>query len=173
MNPFLGEIKMFPWNWAPKGWALCNGALLSITQNSALFSLLGTTYGGNGVQTFALPDLQGRVPMHRSVNGVFGPVPQGESSGVEQVPLLYSTMPIHNHALLGTTNAGDKKPPENFALATNAANSNNYYGADGNVVTLNPASISVAGGSQPHPNAQPFQVVGFCIATVGYFPSRN
>jgi microcystin-dependent protein len=173
VDPFLGEIKMLPWNWAPKGWAVCNGAVLPIQQNTALFSLIGTTYGGNGVSTFGLPDLQGRVPMHRSINGQFGPEPIGAIAGSEQITITQSTLPLHNHPLLGTANAGDKKPPENYALATNTANSNTYYGSDSSVIALNPTSISMVGGGLPHNNMQHYQVVGFCIATVGYFPTRN
>lgn len=115
MEPYLGEIRMFTWNWAPKGWMLCNGALLPIQQYSALFALLGTTYGGNGQTNFALPDLRGRLPMHRSTDGAYQ---QGQMSGVEQVTIIQSTMAMHNHLLLGTTTAGDKKPPKSTLAAS-------------------------------------------------------
>lgn len=168
-NPYLGEIKILPWNWPPKGWALCNGALLPIQQYSALFSLLGTTYGGNGTTTFALPDLQGRVPVHRSQDGSFQ---QGQKAGEEQVLLTQSTMALHNHALLGTTTAGDRKsPPSTYAASSSATDY--YYSPPTNPVALNPASIGPAGGNQAHPNMQPYLVISYCIATSGMFPSRN
>ena len=168
-QPFVGEVRMFSWNWAPKGWALCNGALLSITQNQALFALLGTVYGGNGVQTFGLPNLQGRVALHRSQNGQYQ---LGQISGVEQVTITQTTMPMHNHSLLGTTTLGDKRVP-NSTLAASSVNTNYYYSPPTNPVQLNMASIGPAGGNVAHENMQPFLVMNYCIALVGLFPSRN
>lgn len=170
MNPYLGEVKYLPWNWAPRGWAVCNGAVLSIAQNTALFSLLGTTYGGNGVTTFALPDLQGRVPMHRSNNGQY---PMGLKSGVETVTITINTMPSHFHGLLATTIAGDKSSPLNLALAQSSVDTDFYYGPDTSTTVMNPSSVSMVGGNQPHENMEPYQVVGYCIAVQGVFPSRN
>jgi len=167
MDQYLGEIKMFPWNWAPKGWALCNGALLPIAQNQALFSLLGTTYGGNGITNFALPDLQGRVPIHRS-----NQYPEGARGGEEQVSLTQSMMPAHIHLLLATTTAGDKKPPR-FTLAASSIATDYYYAPPSPVVSLNPGSLSSVGGNQAHPNIQPYLVLNYSIATSGMFPSRN
>ena len=167
MDQYLGEIRMFTWNWAPKGWMLCNGALLPITQYSALFSLLGTTYGGNGTTNFALPDLQGRVPIHRS--NVY---PEGARGGEEQVQLTQSMMPMHTHLFLATTTAGDKKAAH-FTLAASSIASDYYYSQPSPAVQLNPASLSMVGGNQPHPNMQPYLVLNYSIATVGIFPSRN
>jgi microcystin-dependent protein len=167
MDPFLGEIRLFTWNWPPRGWALCNGALLPINQNQALFSLLGTMYGGNGVSTFALPDLQGRAALHRSNS-----YPQGAKGGEEQVTLIPSMIPVHNHLLLGTTTTADKKAPTS-ALAASPVAADYYYSPPTNVVQLNPGSIGPAGGGQPHSNLQPFLVLNYCIATQGIFPSRN
>lgn len=171
MEPFLGEIRMFPWDWAPKGWAQCNGALLGIPQYTALYSLIGTYFGGNGTSTFALPDLRGRVPVHRSTtNGTYS---QGAVGGTETVTLTQGTMPAHNHALLGSTSVADKNIPTNVTLATHTGNTNAYYGADFSVVALNPASVSSVGSGVPHENMQPFNVVGYCIALQGLYPSRN
>jgi len=113
MDQYLGEIRMFTWNWPPKGWALCNGAILPIAQNAALFSLLGTTYGGNGTTTFALPDLQGRVPIHRSSQ-----YPEGARAGEEQVTLTQSTLPQHIHMLQATTTAGERSPRARLRLTS-------------------------------------------------------
>lgn len=167
MEQYVGEIRMFPWNWAPKGWALCNGALLPIAQNQALFSLLGTTYGGNGTTNFALPDLQGRVPIHRSTQ-----YPEGAKSGEENVTITLSMMPTHMHLLLATTTAGDKHAPR-FTLAASSNANNYYYSSPSPLVALDQASISMVGGNQPHTNMQPFLVLNYSIATVGIFPSRN
>lgn len=169
MEPFLGEIRMFTWNWAPKGWMLCNGALLPIQQYSALFALLGTTYGGNGQTNFALPDLRGRLPMHRSTDGAYL---QGQMSGVEQVTIIQSTMAMHNHLLLGTTTAGDKKGARS-TLAASPTATNYYYSPPSGMTPLNPQSIGPAGNGTPHANMQPFLVLNYCIAAVGIFPSRN
>jgi len=164
---FLGEVRAFTWNWAPKTWALCNGALLSIQQNSALFALLGTTYGGNGTTNFGLPDLQGRAALHRSQA-----YPQGAKAGEEMVTVLTSMMPMHNHMLLGTTTAGDKKIPGS-TLAANSKSTDFYYSAPTNAMPLNPATIGPVGQTQPHDNMQPFLVLNYCIALQGIFPARN
>jgi microcystin-dependent protein len=169
MDPYLGEVRLLSFNWAPRGWMLCNGSLLPIAQYSALFSLLGTTYGGNGVTTFALPDLRGRVPMHRSTNGAYQ---QGQISGVEQVTINQSTMAMHNHLLLGTTTLADKKQP-NTTLAASSVATDFYYSPLTNVVQLNPQSIGPVGGNQAHDNMQPYLVINYCIAVNGIFPSRN
>lgn len=166
---FVGEIRLFSFNFNPRGWALCNGALLSISQNTALFSLLGTTYGGNGINTFALPDLQGRAPVHRATTGSYT---QGQVSGAEQVAITPSTMPMHTHLLLATTTAGDKKLPTT-ALAASSNPSTYYYSATTNPVQINPGSIGSVGGSQAHSNMQPYLVINYCIALQGIFPSRN
>lgn len=165
MDPFLGEIKLLPWDWPPKGWALCQGQLLSIAQNSALFSLLGTQYGGNGVNNFALPDLRSRVPIHMS--STYG---IGEIGGTEAVTLLLSQLPMHQHGLQASTAAGDK----NIPIDTLLADASSPYASDASgVVTLAPPSIQPTGGSQPHSNMQPYLVLSYCIALQGIFPSRN
>lgn len=168
-DPFLGELRAFGFGFAPKGWAFCTGQLLPINQNTALFALLGTTYGGNGVNTFGLPNLQGRVPMHRSLNGTYA---QGGIAGTEQVTITQSSMPLHNHLLLGTTTIGDIARPAG-ALAASPVTTDYYYSAPSAPVTLNPSSIVPAGGGQGHPNLQPFLVISYCIALTGIFPSRN
>ncbi len=170
MDPFLGEIRLFPWEWPPKGWLLCAGQLLSIQQNSALFALLGTTYGGNGTTNFALPDLRGRVPIDRSSEE-----PQGLRDGTETVTLTIGTMPAHNHALIGTSAVATLKGPSGNALANDTSPATDFYAAAaGNpLTTLSPTSIAVGGGSQPHDNMQPFLVLNYCIANSGIFPSRN
>jgi microcystin-dependent protein len=162
-TPYLGEIRIVSFNFAPKGWALCNGQLLPINQNQALFSILGTTYGGNGQTTFALPNFQGRAPAHFG-NGFT----LGQSAGEENHTLIISEMPTHTHLVSASSAA-----PDAGSMANNswAANSGAY---DSNVTTvMNPASIGNQGGSQPHSNMQPYLVLNFVIALQGIFPSRN
>lgn len=167
---YLGEIKLFPFPFAPKGWALCQGQILAIAQNQALFSLIGVTYGGNGTTTFALPDLRGRVPMH-SGNGQA--VPLGQIAGVENVTLTQSNLPMHTHMISATSTAGMTTSFEGSAVAASSVNTINLYGPDQDMQPLNPANIANAGGSQPHANNQPSLVMNFCIAISGIFPSRN
>lgn len=165
-EPFMGEIRIMSFNFAPQGWALCNGQFLPINQNQALFSLLGTTYGGNGQTTFALPNLRGQVPLHVG-NGHT----QGEVGGTTSVTIGPTQMPLHTHFAQGTTqdNSG---PVANNALLGKA---NNMYQSpnSGGFVTLNPAAVSNVGGSQAHNNMMPYLVLNFCIALLGIFPSRN
>lgn len=170
MNPFLGEIRLFPWSWPPRGWALCEGQLMGISQNTALFSLLGTTYGGNGVSTFGLPDLRGRAAIHRGNTYV-----QGEMDGVEAVTLTIVTMPMHNHALLGLNVPGDKPQPNNTTLSnihSGASPTAFFYGST-SPTSLNPTSVTPVGSGQPHDNMQPYLTMNYCIALSGIFPSRN
>ncbi len=170
MDPFLGELRLFPYpGIIPRGWQACAGQLLSIQQNAALFSLLGTTYGGNGTTTFALPDLRGRAPV-----GVGSGYVQGSQAGTETVTLTAATMPAHNHMLnadSGTTNSQDAAA-NNF-LATGGTPPQLIYGAPNNLVTLDPGTLSQTGGSTPHANMQPFLVLQYCIAINGIFPSRG
>ena len=168
-NPFLGEVRMFGFVFAPKTWAQCNGQLLSIQQNTALFSLLGTTYGGNGVNNFALPNLQSRVPMHRSNDGTYV---QGGLGGTEQVTITNASMPTHAHFLVGTTQTGTAALA-NSTLGTSPATLNFYYSPATNLSTLNPASIGMTGSGAGHNNLQPYLVINYCIALSGIFPSRN
>ena len=174
-EPFIGEIRMVGFNFAPKHWALCNGQLLAISANTALFSLLGTTYGGDGRVTFALPDLRGRVPIHAAAGPGLTPRILGEESGLESVTLLQPEMPSHNHSLVANSQAGGAVSPTNGFIAVSVDSTGTENGAfAGNPNTaLNPQSIGVAGSTQPHPNMQPYLCVNFIIALYGIFPSRN
>ncbi|HWI64814.1 MAG TPA: tail fiber protein [Symbiobacteriaceae bacterium] len=163
-EPFLAEIRMFSFGYAPQGWAACDGAILPINQNQALFSLLGTTYGGNGTTTFALPDLRGRVPVHFG-NGVT----LGQSSGQETHVLTVNEMPAHVHIASGSSTTADQKIAAGNVWATSGTNP---YAATPNLAMSNQA-ISTTGQSQAHENRQPYLPVMFCIATMGIYPSRN
>jgi microcystin-dependent protein len=162
-EPFLSEIRIMSFGFAPKGWALCNAQLLPINQNQALFSLLGTTYGGNGQTTFALPDLRGSTPMHVGDGHVLG-----ERAGQESHTLVQQEYPKHNHQIGVVNSNANAAPTGNFLAAANAL----YQPAPANT-TLAPSTISNVGGSQPHPNQQPFLTLSFAIALQGIFPSRN
>jgi microcystin-dependent protein len=164
-EPFLGEVRMMSFGFAPKGWATCDGQAMAINQNQALFSLLGTTYGGNGTTTFMLPNLRARVPMHFN-----SPHPMGQSAGEASHTLTPQEIPSHTHgALQASGNDGAAFTAAGAVLAT----ANNVYAAPGNPVALNAGVISSAGNSQPHENRQPFLTINFCMALVGIFPSRN
>jgi len=165
-EPFLAEIRIFSFNFAPRGWAFCNGQLLPINQNQALFSLLGTTYGGNGQTTFALPNLQGRTPLHTGSGFTLG-----ESSGEENHTLQMAEMPQHTHLASGVTVNGNAPAPANALLAGESTAM--YAPPDANLVALVAGTISNTGGSQPHTNMQPYLTLTFCIALQGIFPSRN
>lgn len=172
-EPFIGQIIMAGFNFAPRGYATCDGQLIAISQNTALFSLLGTTYGGNGQTTFALPDLRGRVPIHQGQGPGLSPRFMGEEAGEEAHTLISTEMPMHNH-LVNASNAPGAipAPSGNFLAASSDSALANYRPtADGSV--LNPQSIGLAGGSQPHNNMPPYLVVNFAIALEGIFPSRN
>ena len=168
-EPFLGEIAMVTFNFAPKGWALCNGQLLSIAQNVALFDLLGTTYGGDGVKTFALPNLQGRVPMHVGANasGIFHVL--GESEGVETVKLTQAQMPKHGHVLTASQNSATTKTPKANVLATETQNT---YASATNLANMSSSAIGTTGGNAAHTNLQPYLTINFIIALQGVFPSQ-
>jgi microcystin-dependent protein len=169
---YLGEIRMFAFGFAPRGWALCNGQLMAIAQNQAVFALLGTIYGGNGVQTFALPDMRSRAPVHLGQGPGLSFRVQGEIGGEENHTLTISEMPQHLHLLqvAGTPTTGT--PGAGVILAT-PTSSKLYRGSGSASVHPNPASIAPAGGNQPHPNLQPYTVVSFAICLQGIFPSRN
>lgn len=173
---FIGQIMMTGFNFAPKYFAACNGQLLPIAQNQALFSLLGTQYGGNGTTNFALPDLRGRTPVGyaSSVDPGWQPpgIQIGQAAGVENVTLLSSNLPTHTHAVNASTTAGDNRLPSNRVYAANTAQ-NLYAAGPGALVSMNPATVDPAGGNQPHPNMQPYSTINFCIALSGIFPSRN
>jgi microcystin-dependent protein len=163
-TPFLGEIKIMSFGFAPRNWAMCNGQFLPINQNQALFSLLGTFYGGNGQTTFALPDLRGQVPIHQGKNLI------GTKGGEPSHTLTIPEMPLHIHSLNATSTPADVNAP---AANTLLGTINNTYGAAGNLTALAASEIGNTGGSQPHENRQPFLVLTFCIALIGIFPSRN
>jgi microcystin-dependent protein len=165
-TPFLAEIRILSFNFPPKGWAQCNGQLLPINQNQALFALLGTTYGGNGQTNFALPDLRGRVPMYTGHGHTLG-----EKAGETAHTLSAQEMPQHTHAPVATSAAGSQTTPGGGYLARAAGSV--YAIPDGNMTAMNAASLPAVGGSQPHENMQPYLVLNFCIALLGIFPSRN
>ena len=163
-DPFISEIRIVSFDFAPQGWALCNGQLLPIAQNQLLFALLGTTFGGDGSVNFALPDLRARTPIH-----VGGGHTLGEGGGEQAHTLSISELPTHTHVMNGSNNPADTNFPTDASLAV----ANNAYAPAGNLVALSPASVTNAGGSQAHLNMQPFLALNFCIALIGIFPSPN
>lgn len=174
---YLGEIRIFSFSWAPVAWALCDGKILPVAQNQALYALLGTRYGGTANTSFALPDLRGRVPLnHTLTSGTYASV--GQKGGTEAVALNVTQCPSHNHTISATTSSSDDFGANGEWLATtvssNAGDTNPYplYGAATGLVPLNPNALSGSGAGQGHSNMQPFAVVNFCIATAGIFPSR-
>jgi microcystin-dependent protein len=169
VDPFLGEIKICAFPYAPKGWAFCNGALMSIQQNSALFALLGTQYGGDGRSTFALPDLRGRVAVHRDGNNFI----QGQTGGQETVALQTAHLPLHNHGVVVASSPATA--PRVGATAQNllAATTTNIYGAPTNLVAMEAGMASTTGAGTAHENMQPSLVINYIIATSGIFPSRD
>lgn len=170
MEPFIGMIVQFGGNFAPRGWAFCDGQLLAISSNSALFSILGTTFGGDGRTTFGLPDLRGRVPMHPGNGPGLSPRRLGEKGGVETVTLTVNNLPSHSHALRGVEDEGTsgKLPGNSLASAGTALYSSSAPSTD-----LHAGSVGNTGGSLPSTNVQPFQCVNFIIALQGLYPSRN
>ena len=171
-DPFVAEIRIFPFNFAPKGWAFCDGQLLPLSQNTALFSLLGTTYGGDGRTTFALPDLRGRVPVGQGQGPGLSNYDLGEVSGTENTTLLASNLPQHNHPLVATSEAGSTSDPTGAFLGNTGA-LDREYNTSGTHVQMNPAAIGLSGNSLPFNNMQPFLVLNYIIAAQGIFPSRN
>jgi len=167
-EPFLAEIRLFPYDRVPSGWAPCNGQIMNITPNQALFSLLGTTYGGNGTTTFALPNLQGRVPVGFG-SGPAGTVTLGQVGGEENHVLTLHEMPAHNHLISGSTNDAAEVSPEGKVWAKSDSNP---YAANATGL-MNQAAIGMAGANQGHQNMQPYNVLMYCIALQGIYPSRN
>lgn len=163
-QPYVGEIRMFAGNFAPAGWMFCEGQLLPISENETLFQLIGTTYGGDGESTFALPDLRGRLPMHFGNSFILA-----ETGGAEEITLTVSQIPAHSHALLATANAGDQANPANNVVAQNTAVQ--LYIEDVPNVNAGTQAIGSVGGSQPHTNFQPYLCVDFIISLFGIFPS--
>ena len=173
-DPFVAEIRIFPFNFAPKGWAWCDGQLLPLSQNTALFSLLGTTYGGNGKSNFALPDLQGRAPMHPGQGPGLSLHDLGETGGSETVTLLESEIPSHSHGLRASTQPGeDSDPNSSEGLARSVGASLYQTVTNSNIVPMAPEALAPAGGDAPHNNLQPFLTFYFCIALQGVFPPRT
>ncbi|MGA2868831.1 MAG: tail fiber protein [Verrucomicrobiota bacterium] len=172
-DPYVGEIRMVGFNFAPSGWAFCNGQLLPISQNAALFALIGTFYGGNGTSNFALPNMQSCVPIHQGTGNGLSTYLIGQTGGVERVALQSSQMPIHTHSV-GVVNAGgnEASPSGNYPAIESTGTSLNYSNGTPNA-TLNAATIGNAGGTTPVSVIQPYLCVNFIIALVGIFPSRN
>lgn len=171
MDPFVAEIKIFAGNFAPTGWATCDGQLLPISQNTALFSLLGTTYGGDGKSTFALPDLSGRVPMHPGQGPGLSLHDLGEMGGSETVTLLQSEMPMHNHLVMAANQPGDINNPTGNAIARSTEGS--VYGTTGNQTMMAQNAINPTGSNMPHNNMQPYLALTFIIAMQGVYPPRG
>ncbi|HEX4695940.1 phage tail protein [Sphingomonas sp.] len=182
-NPFLGEIRLFAGNFNPRGWAFCNGALLSIAQNDALYALLGTTFGGDGQTTFGIPDLRGRLPVGQGQGSGLSNYVVGQMSGTETVTLTSNQMPSHSHTFFASTSAGSLDRPGATAQPAKAVQSVGGQsallyvipGAASPItpVNMNPANIASTGGSQPHENLMPLLTVNYIIALEGVFPSRN
>ncbi|MDQ3985616.1 MAG: tail fiber protein [Actinomycetota bacterium] len=171
-NPFVAEIRIFPFNFAPTGWAFCNGQLMPISQNTALFALLGTIYGGDGKSTFALPNLQGSVPMHPGQGPGLTLRDLGESGGSESVTLLESETPVHSHGMSASPGFGSANNPTNQMLAR-PFGGGSLYKNTGALVTLASQALAPTGGSLPHNNLQPYLTLNFCIALQGIFPPRG
>jgi len=171
-DPFVAEIRIFPFNFAPKGWAFCNGQLLPISQNTALFSLLGTFYGGDGKSTFALPNLQGSAPLHQGQGNGLSQYFLGQQGGEPYVTLIQTEIPVHNHFISASTQDGNEPAPadQKFAKGIGVG----YYAAPSSpTVQMNFQALAIAGSSLPHNNMQPYLTLSFCIALQGVFPPRG
>ena len=173
MDPFVAEIRIFPFNFAPKGWAFCDGQILPLSQNTALFSLLGTTYGGDGRSNFALPNLQGSAPMHPGQGPGLSLHDLGETGGSETVTLLQSEIPAHTHAQMAQGGTGTKSTPANNSFARVSAATPYFPPAGAPLVSMSGQVIATAGGDQPHNNMMPYLTLSFCIALQGVFPPRT
>jgi microcystin-dependent protein len=169
-DPYVGEIRMFGGNFAPAGWHWCDGALLPISENETLFTVIGTTYGGDGQETFALPNLQSRFPLHQGTgtDGISYTI--GEAAGTESVTITTNQMPTHTHAMLGSEAAADQLTPANNLPAEATKR---FFLTPGSLTPMSPAAVSPTGGTQPHENMQPFQVVSFIISLFGLFPNPS
>ncbi len=173
-DPFVAEIRIFPFNFAPRGWAFCDGQLLPLSQNTALFSLLGTTYGGNGKSNFALPDLQGRAPMQPGQGPGLSLHDLGESGGSETVTLLESEIPSHAHTMRASNDAANSNQPAGALVARPFGRGNNIFNtANASLVAMSDQALAPVGGDAPHNNMMPYLTVSFCIALQGVFPPRT
>ena len=172
MDPFIGQIVMFGGSFAPRAWALCDGQLLAIAQNNALFSILGTTYGGDGRTTFGLPDLRGRVPIHAGNGAGLSNYRLGQKGGAENVTLTEAQLPPHQHTINAVAGTGNTSDPTAAHFA-NTGDWDNEYSTAPVTVTMNPGAVASAGSGQQHPNVQPYQVINFIIALQGTYPSRS
>ena len=172
-NPFIGEIRMFGGNFAIGGWAFCNGQQIQISQNETLYTLIGTTYGGDGVNFFNLPDLRGRVPVGAGSGPGLSPYALGQSGGAENVTLTIDTLPTHNHVAAGLPATGDSNAPAGNIIAWAQPSGNSRYSTDAPTVMMNSGTTLPAGGNQPHENMLPFQCLNYIIALEGVFPPRN
>ena len=172
-DPFVAEIRIFPFNFAPKGWAFCDGQILPLSQNTALFSLLGTTYGGDGKSNFALPNMQGNAPMHPGQWPGLSLHDLGETGGSETVTLLESEIPAHSHSLMGSTTTATKSLATGNSFAKGSGITPYLAPAGAPLVSMADQSITPAGGDQPHNNMQPYLTLNFCIALQGVFPPRT
>jgi microcystin-dependent protein len=170
-SPFVAEIRIFASNFAPTGWATCDGQLMPISQNTALFSLLGTFYGGDGKTTFALPNLQGSVPMQPGQGQGLSLHDLGETGGSDSVTLITSEIPLHSHALQASAGVAASRDPTDAAIARSRGA--NAYGPATSLVAMSPQALAVAGGGLPHNNMQPYLTLTFCIALQGVFPPRS
>ncbi|MCW2497673.1 tail fiber protein [Jatrophihabitans sp.] len=170
-DPFVGEIRMFAGNFAPQGWAFCNGQLIAISQNTALFSILGTNYGGNGSSTFGLPDLRGRVPVHWQQGPGLSTYNVGQAGGAESVTLTAQQLPAHSHTVAVNPRRGTLTEPEGNVLAATVGSS--YAPSPTAGYAMNPSAISGGGGGQAHSILQPYLAVSFIIAMQGIYPARN
>ena len=169
-TPYVGEIRMFGGNFAPAGWAFCSGQLMPIAENDVLFNLIGTTYGGDGQQTFALPNLQGRLPMHMGTGPGLSTRTIGEMGGVETVTLTTQQIPSHNHAPLAVSTNGNQTTPQSGVWA---GTSDSRYSTSAPSLAMNPALIGAAGGSQPHDNMMPYLAISFIISLYGVYPTPS
>jgi microcystin-dependent protein len=174
-DQFVAEIRIFPFNFAPTGWALCNGQLLPISQNTALFSLLGTTYGGDGKSTFALPNLQGNTPMQQGQGPGLSLRDLGELGGEQSVTLIQTEMPAHTHTAQGSASVANQLTPVNNAWASGQKGFGSFYAPSvpATNVQMSPLGTSISGGNLPHNNMMPFLTLTFCIALQGIFPPRS
>jgi microcystin-dependent protein len=172
-NPFVGQLKMFAGNFEPTGWMFCAGQLLPISENDVLFQLIGTTYGGDGQSTFALPDLRGSAPIHQGTSSQGTTFTIGQKGGTENITLTTNQIPAHNHTLEASNNKGTSPDPTGNSPAVDASSIPNYVDNTNNLVNINSTALANSGGSQPHDNMQPYLAISFIISLFGIFPTQS